>query len=44
VQNCGYVQLRCLTFKRDHSLIGGMTNVLSHGGQSRVTYISSQGL
>lgn len=41
VQYCGYVQLRRPIFERDHSLIGGKFNVLTHSGQSGVTYISS---
>lgn len=41
VQYCGYVQLRRPIFERDHSLIGGNFNVLTHSGQSGVTYISS---
>ncbi|CAJ2669931.1 unnamed protein product [Trifolium pratense] len=44
VQYCGYVQLNRPIYKRDHSLIGGKFNVLTHSGQSGVTYIPSQGL
>ncbi|KAK2360327.1 Phosphoglycerate mutase family protein [Trifolium repens] len=44
VQYCGYVQLSRPIFKRDHTLIGGKFNVLTHSGQSGVTYIPSQGL
>ena len=41
VQYCGYVQLMRPIFEKEHSLIGGKFNVLTHSGQSGVTYISS---
>jgi hypothetical protein len=43
VQYCGYVQLSRPIFQRDHSLIGGKFNVLTHSGQSGVTFNPSQG-
>lgn len=44
VEYCGYVELRRPIFKKDNSFTSGEFHVLTHSGQTGVSYISSQGL